>query len=69
MTVQIHDRSDAILAQIAGDKSMTKVEVLRRLLAVLEIVHEQKPKGYDLVCLMRERANQGMHKSFFGEDE
>ena len=51
MTVQIPDRSDAILEQIANEKSITKVEVLRRLLAVLDIVHEQKPKGHHLALV------------------
>ena len=51
MTVRIPERSSAILEQIANEKSITKVEVLRRLLAVLEIVHEQQPKGHHLALV------------------
>lgn len=51
MTVQIPDSSNAILEQIAKEKSITKVEALRRLLAVLDVVHEQKPKGNQLALV------------------
>jgi hypothetical protein len=51
MTVQIPDRADAILEEIAKEKSTTKVEVLRRLLALLDVVHEQKPKGNQLALV------------------
>jgi hypothetical protein len=51
MTVQIPDSSDAILEEIAKEKFITKVEALRRLLAVLEIVHIQKLQGNHLALV------------------
>lgn len=51
MTVQIPDDSDATLEQIAKEKSITKVEALRRLLAVLDIVQREKPKGHQLALV------------------
>jgi hypothetical protein len=51
MIVQIPDSSDAILGQIAKEKSITKVEALRRLLAVLDVVQEHKQKGNQLAVV------------------
>ena len=51
MIVQIPDSSDAILGQIAKEKSITKVEVLRRLLAVLDILQEHKQKANQLAVV------------------
>jgi hypothetical protein len=44
MIVQIPDTSNAILEQIAKEKSIPMVEALRRLLAVLDVVQEHKKK-------------------------
>lgn len=43
MTVQIPDSSDAILEQIAREKSTTNVEILRRLLVLVEVVQKGEP--------------------------
>jgi hypothetical protein len=51
MTVQIPDSSDAILEQIARENSTTKVEILRRLLGLLEVVQEHKQKGNQLAVV------------------
>ena len=51
MKVQIPESSDAILEQIAREKSISKVEVLRRLLAVLDVVQEHQQKGSQLALV------------------
>ena len=54
MAVELPESSNVILEQIAKAKSITKVEVLRRLLAVLDIVHAQKPEGHHLALVDRD---------------
>jgi hypothetical protein len=51
VTVQIPDSSHAILEQIAKEKATTKVEILRRLLGLLEVVQEHKQKGNQMAVV------------------
>ena len=51
LTVDLSDRAEEIVSRLASDQGTTKVEVLRRALALYDYVQEQTSEGSKLALV------------------